>query len=196
MRAAHSSLIAVDVALVPPEWVQDRARQLNQGLRAGGLRLDETHVPHVSLAQLFLSPGAVPLLVERLNLLLKPVRAIPVSALAIVEQRSVVSLLLDRTPELVALHVRLMDALKEWEEEGGDPSAFYAESEPAREKDVEWVANFRAAASYGNFVPHITLGLGTAPPPIEPFDFTADLVGLFHLGRFCTCRVLLRQWRL
>ena len=47
-----------------------------------------------------------------------------------------------------------------------------------------------------HFVPHITLGIGTAPEPGEPFDFLANRTGLFHLGRFCTCRVLLKEWAL
>ena len=157
MGPQESSLIAVDVALVPPEWVQARARRINGALQSGGLHLDAAHVPHITLAQLFLLRGAVPLLMERLNLVWRSVAALPLSVLAVVEQQSTISFLLDRTPQLLELHENLMDALKEWEEEDGDVDAFYSDGEPARENDVDWVANFRTAASYRKFIPHITL---------------------------------------
>lgn len=196
MGAQESSLIAVDVALVPPEWLQARARRINGTLQSGGLHLDAAHVPHITLAQLFLLRGAVPLLIERLNLLWRTVAALPLSVLAVVEQQSTISFLLDRTPKLLELHESLMNALKEWEEEGGDVDAFYSDGEPARENDVDWVTNFRTAASYRKFIPHITLGFGQGPQRIEPFDFVARRAGLFHLGRFCTCRLPLHLWSL
>ena len=144
MGPQDSSLIAVDVALVPPEWVQEHARRINAELLAGGLRLDATHVPHISLAQFFVLRGTVPLLAERLHLVLRAASALPISVLAVVDQQSTISFLLDRTPELLELHEGLMDAVKEWEEEGGDAEAFYSDGESAREKDVDWIVNFRA----------------------------------------------------
>ena len=195
MPAGDNSLIAIDLALVPPEWVQERARRINQELGEGGLQLDTTHVPHLTLAQCFVWRASLPMLIERLSLEWRSAAAVPVSSIALVEQESTVSFLLDRTPELLELHVRLMDALKGWEEEGGDASAFYPEGEPARDKDVSWVANFRTAASYREFIPHITLGFGRSLARSEPFDFLANRVGLFHLGRFCSCRALLHDWR-
>ncbi|MBI3934087.1 MAG: hypothetical protein HY316_05300 [Acidobacteria bacterium] len=196
MEQPRSSLMAVDVALIPPEWVQERARRINRKLLSGELQLDATHVPHVSLAQLFVLRATVPLLIERLGLALSRPRAMQLRALAVVDQQSTISFLLDRTEELLELHEGLMDALKEWEEEGGDADAFYSDGEPARKKDVEWVTSFRTAASYRKFIPHLTLGFGQAPDRIEPFEFVADHVGLYHLGRFCSCRILLHSWRL
>jgi hypothetical protein len=61
---------------------------------------------------------------------------------------------------------------------------------------VFWVAGYRLKSSFHLFEPHITLGHGSAPPPIEPFGFDADTVAVCHLGRFCTCRTVLRQWTL
>jgi len=195
MPAGDNSLIAIDLALAPPERVQERARRINQELAEGGLQFDATHLPHISLAQCFVWRASLPLLIERLSLELRSAAAVPISASALVDQQSTISFLLDRTPELLDLHVRLMDALRDWEEEGGDASAFYSEGEPARDKDVSWVANFRTAASYRKFIPHITLGFGRSSVRIEPFDFLANRVGLFHLGRFCSCRALLHEWR-
>src|SRR5690349_11487430 len=155
MSEAPSSLMAVDVVLVPPDWVQNHARALNAALTGGGLTLDETHVLHISLAQFFVMRGAMPLLVERLQLVLREATAPNLTALAVVEQQSTILWLLDRPQELLDLHLSLMDALKEWEEAGGGAEAFYTDGEPPRDQDVAWVANFRSAASYRKFVPHI-----------------------------------------
>ena len=93
-----------------------------------------------------------------------------------------------------------MDAARPYEEAGGAADAFYSDQDPpreiAREKDIAWVANYRDQASYSSFIPHITLGVGKAPEPGEPFDFVVNRVGLFQLGRFCTCRLLLHEWTL
>jgi 2'-5' RNA ligase superfamily protein len=196
MTDSQSSLMAVDVALTPPDWVQNHARAINLSLADGGLVLDETHVPHISLAQFFVMRGAVPLLVERVHLVLREVSAMNLSALAVVDHKSTILWLLDRPQELLDLHMSLMDALKEWEEPDGGPEAFYSDGEPPRDQDVAWVANFRSAASYRKFVPHITLGFGSAPPRVAPVEFVADRVGLYHLGRFCSCRTLLHEWKL
>lgn len=190
------SLLAIDVALLPPEWVRARARQINRALAPGGLVLDHWHVPHITLAQCFVLREAVPLLVEHLTPALRATAPLSLRVVAVVEQSSVVSFLLEQTAELRSLHERLMDALKEWEEEDGGEDAFYSNGESARDKDVAWVANFRAQASYGNFTPHITLGIGVAPQQVAPFAFLASEVGLYHLGRYCTCRALLHQWAL
>ena len=191
-------MFAVDVALIPPEPVQQQAHLVNALLDGppDGFRFDDTHVPHVSLAQLFTPPATLPLFVGVLDLVLKEQRRLPSRILATVSKERTVAYLLDRTPELWSLHEAVMNAAREWEESEGTARAFYSEGEPPRDKDIEWVANFRTAAGYRKFVPHITLGFGAAPPVGEPFDFVADRVGLFHLGRFCTCRQLLRDWTL
>lgn len=196
MGSEINPLIAVDVALVPPQWVQERAFRVNAELLSGGLRLDATHIPHISLAQFFVFRGAVPLLTERLDLVLRQTPALPISVLTVMEQHSAITFLLDRSPELLELHENIMDAIKQWEEPGGDGEAFYPGGEPARGKDVEWVANYRTAASYRKFIPHITLGFGHTTVGAEPFKFLAQRVGLFHLGRFCACRGLLHEWSL
>jgi 2'-5' RNA ligase len=196
LASNENLLIAIDLALIPPERVQERARRVNRELSAGGLKFDATHMPHITLAQCFAWKASLPLLIERLGLALRDTAAVPTAAIALIDQESTISFLLDRTRPLQKLHESLMDTLKEWEEEGGDASSFHSDGEPVRDKDVDWVKNFRTEASYRNFVPHITLGFGRTAALFEPFDFSADHLGLFHLGRFCTCRLLLKEWPL
>jgi hypothetical protein len=195
---ATGGTIAVDVAIIPPDWVQEKARLLNGSLYGPpeGFRFDETHFPHASLAQFFTMRASLPLLIGVLDIVLSERKRFDVTVLATVAKDRTVSYLLDRTEELWSLHDSLMNAVREWEEQEGTAAAFFCEGETPRDKDIEWVLNYRTAAAYRKFVPHITLGVGDAPATGSPFDFIADRVGLFQLGRFCTCRRLIREWKL
>ena len=108
--------------------------------------------------------------------------------------RNTVWIAVDRSPSLLDLHERLMTALLPFERGTGDPSAFVAGD--ARAGDVQWVSGYRRSAAFSAYTPHITLGHAQAPPDIAPFDFEADVVAACHLGRFCTCRRVIRAWNL
>jgi hypothetical protein len=101
---------------------------------------------------------------------------------------------LDRGAEIVALHESLMEALRGVERPGGTPAAFV--DGDARVRDLLWVASYRLQSSFGAYTPHITLGHAAEPPQIEPFEFAADTVAACQLGRFCSCRRILRTWTL
>ena len=194
-----SDRMAIDVALLLPEPVQERSRAVNAALWAGrpdGFRFDATHLPHITLAQQFVRRASLPALTERIDPVLHRVQPLALRLVGVGSSETALHFGVEPTPDLQRLHENLMDALQPLEEADGSAEAFYSEGEPAREKDIEWVRQYRIKASYANFVPHITLGIGRAPELLEPFEFTADQVALCHLGRFCTCRVVLREWRL
>jgi hypothetical protein len=100
----------------------------------------------------------------------------------------------EKTQALVDLHLHLMDALRPFERTGGTEAAFF--NHDARLGDVEWVAHFRRNSSYAAFTPHITLGHATALPSVESLAFDATTIAACHLGRFCTCRRVFKQWDL
>jgi hypothetical protein len=101
---------------------------------------------------------------------------------------------IERSPELVALHEQLLQAAEPFEVTTGDSSAFFGDD--ARDRDVRWVREFRQQSSLDRFTPHITLGHASEPPVIEPMAFVATSVAVCHLGRFCTCRRVIRAWDL
>ena len=193
-----SDRMAIDVALLLPEEIRARAEALHSTLREqrpDGFRFDETHHPHISLAQQFVRQARLPALIERVDSVLRGLSPLSLRVLGVRPYASVTHFLLERAPELVKLHETLMQAVEPFEEPTGAAEAFYSQDdEPARPEDVDWVRQYRSHASYANFVPHVTLGIGIVPESRETFAFTAHHVGLFHLGRFCTCRVLLRKW--
>jgi hypothetical protein len=101
---------------------------------------------------------------------------------------------IERTPELVTLHEQIQQVTEPFEVDTGDASAFFGAE--ARDRDVRWVREFRRESSFERFTPHITLGHASEPPVIEPFDFVATTIAVCHLGRFCTCRRVVRAWDL
>lgn len=191
-------LLALDVAILPPADVRDLAVALSASFPAAeseGLRLDENNLPHVTLTQQFVRRGDLDRVLDRLD---GVVRGQPRLALQVTgagrTPGGTVSMAVERTEALVSLHGRLMDALQEFEQAGGGPGAFI--DLDARAADVAWVAGYRPRSSFLNYAPHITLGHASEPPRIEPLAVEATTVAACHLGRFCTCRRVLRTWEL
>ena len=196
-------IMVVDVALLLPEPVQERVRGINAALWAqekDGFRFDATHLPHITLVQLFVQQKNLPALVKSIDSVLRSVSQLLLRVVGIGRAGTTSHFLLERMPELQDLHEKLMDAVAPLEEPPGTTAAFFASGEPARPSDVEWVAQYRSQASRNNYWPHITLGVGSpkeSPKELmEPFDFAASRVALCHLGRFCTCRAVLHEWNL
>jgi 2'-5' RNA ligase len=191
------SLIALDIAVLPPDDVTQRAIALSASLPAAesqGLCLGPDYLPHVTLVQAFVDEREiVPLFTQVEDIV--PER--PPLHLRVSGGRSGASSVwmgIEPALVLVELHQHLLDAVLPFERADGDVSAFFGGD--ARERDVRWVAQYRETSSGRAFQPHITLGHASHSPVIEPFDFTATRVAACHLGRFCSCRRVLRAWHL
>lgn len=200
------TLVALDVAILPPPDVAARAIALSAALpaRPGSsgpgdtgserLVLDGDHLPHVTLTQHFVHARELELAFSHVDAVLATQQPLPLVVTGGGRSGQTLWMSVKRTPELFNLHEWLMDALHGLERQGGGPRAFYGGD--GRVRDVSWVRGFRLKASGSAFTPHITLGHGPDVPAIEPFTFEATTVAACHLGRFCTCRGVLRAWSL
>jgi 2'-5' RNA ligase len=192
---APSSLIAIDVAIVPPPAVWQQAIELSAALPEAeslGLRLDAERMPHVTLTQQFVAAESLDAALEQIGSTLAGVAALRLSVTGAGRGHSAVWMAIAPTPALIDLHTRLMDGLIPFERPGATEAAFVGGD--ARPGDIAWVAGFRRSSSYAAFTPHITLGHASTPPAVEPLTFDATTIAACHLGRFCTCRRVLRQW--
>ena len=190
-------LLALDVALLPPPEVRQRAIELNAALpveESQGLQLDEEHHPHVTLTQAFIRADELHLALDRVNDVLRGLRPLTVEVTGGGRNGSTLWMAIERAPRLVELHEQLMEALRGFERTGGSRAAFV--DGDGRMGDVVWVTGYRLKSAFQDFTPHITLGHGEHTPDIEPFTFQATTVAACHLGRFCTCRRVLREWEL
>jgi 2'-5' RNA ligase len=192
-----SDLLALDVAILPPPDVRDRAIGLNADLRgdpAHRLALGESRLPHVTLTQQFIRADELEPAFVRMDDVLRDQRPLTVRVTGGAKGGHSVWMAIESTAELMGLHERLMEALRGFERPGAGPAAFF--DGDARAADVLWVGGYRLKSSFGSFAPHITLGRGGEPPHIDPFTFRATTVAACHLGRFCSCRRVSRSWEL
>jgi 2'-5' RNA ligase len=197
-------LVAIDIALLLPEGANQRAKAANAAMLAARsqgserLRFDATHLPHITLVQMFVRAASLPALIERIDPIIDSHwRSFPPLVLRVTGVGSSITaahFVIEPNPSFQALHEELMHAVQPFEEFGGTAEAFYSNGEPPRDGDVAWVARFRAKSSHENFYPHITLGVGQPLEFREPFEFTSDRAAVCRLGRFCSCRVVLREW--
>ena len=158
------------------------------------LRLDAQHLPHITLTQHFVNYDELDGAYAEIDELLERQRPLHITITGGGQSAHTLWMAVERTPELLDLHERLMQALKSLERTAGDAHAFFEGS--GRVGDVHWVAAFRQNSSFGAFTPHITLGHGERPPAVDRIAFNATAIAACHLGRFCACRRVLRAWEL
>lgn len=159
-----------------------------------GLQLDADHMPHITLTQQFVRLDDLDAIGERVDETLRGQPPLTIRVTGGGKGAGSVWMAVERTHALARLHERLMETLRGFERPGGGPAAFFERD--ARVGDVVWVTGYRRKASLSAYTPHITLGHAKAPPPIDPFTFEATTVAACQLGRFCSCRRVLRSWEL
>jgi 2'-5' RNA ligase len=189
--------VAIDIAILPPAQVSERAIALSAALppaESQGLLLGPDRLPHITLTQQFVPVDQLDVLLAQVDRVVRGHEPLPLRVTGGGKGNSSVWVSIAHSPTLVSLHERLLEATASIEVEDGDVSAFLGDA--AREPDVRWVREFRRESSFVRFTPHITLGHAEEPPDIEPMDFLATRIAVCHLGRFCTCRRVIRAWDL
>jgi hypothetical protein len=191
-------LIAIDVAIIPPKSVYDWAVKINNELWAEhhlGYKMDETHLPHISLFQAFVREQEIEIINETIAKQLTqhhPLQLIAKGG----STETHTDLEVSRTDEIQALHESLMRALKKYVQPKASPEAYYQDPKIGiRKKTIKWVEDF-ASHAYVNFGPHITIMVGVGEEIRGEKEFTADRVVNCHLGDFNSCRKILAEWRL
>src|SRR5688572_25519373 len=122
------SLIAIDVAILPPPEVTATAIRLSAALAGEdreALRLDADHLPHITLTQQFVRLDEVEEAIACVAGVLGDVAALTLRVTGGGGGESSVWMAIDRTPALAALHGRLMESLRGLERSGGGPTAFF-----------------------------------------------------------------------
>lgn len=188
---------AIDIAILPPADVSARAVALSAALpvaESQGLLLGGDRLPHITLTQQFVRSESLDALLAQIDRVVGGQSRLRLRVTGGGKISNAVWMSIERTPELAGLHERLEQVTEPFEVSTGDPSAFFGDD--ARDRDARWVEEFRRESSFERFTPHITLGHAAAPPFVEPFDFVATTIAVCHLGRFCTCRRVIRAWSL
>ena len=193
-----SSLLALDVAILPPPEISQLAVELSAGIDRDSdddLQLGSDQLPHITLTQQFVRAEEVGAAIESLDSALARTIRLQLRITGGGRMNRSLWIAIERSPALVELHDGLMATLARFEQPVGSAAAFVDGN--ARPGDIRWVAGYRAKSSFAAYTPHITLGHGNdGPPAIATRVFTATTVAACHLGRFCTCQRVLRAWEL
>ena len=188
-------MIAVDVVLLPPEEVMDKAVKINGELveKTGdtGIILDsEKCLPHVTLAM-----GCVE--EEDLSHIDNILRSIaedllPITLKTIPFEKGPASLRIEKNRDIELLHELVMIRMSRFFTHEVSKNMIYdSQKEEIAELTFDYIRNFTTKSSFENYTPHITLGPGNADLQVGSFEFVTSRLALCHLGNYCTCRKIL-----
>jgi 2'-5' RNA ligase len=197
--------IAVDAVLLPSDEVADEAIRINRELlkntESDYVLTPTDRIPHLSLVMGSLRPKSIPevsRLLQEIASITPPIElyfsGIGVRINPIGEP--IATLTVERAAALRSLHEEISRALSPHLAEDAAAEGFigYPDVKPS---SVAWVKDYRIAASFERFSPHITLGIGRPDTSISPLrQGRAERLALCHLGNYCTCRKVLFEGRL
>lgn len=203
--AAQPEVVAIDVLLEPDASLAERATQLNARLRASqarGFALDATHVPHLTVVQMYVRRddlGSIG------NVIRKVLEDSPAPAeLEVVGidaapwgGSSIVTLRVEAASALLRMQEALVAALIPLAAPAGDAAAFVRDPPETSIDDatISYVSTFLLKNTGEKYQPHVTIGLTT--PAVastlkkEPFKrqkFAITNVALYQLGYSGTAR--------
>src|SRR4051794_13997468 len=204
--SAGTSVVAINILLLPDPDMTWHARDLNRQLRTNdpsGFALDETHVPHISLLHQYVRSQDLPRIFEAVEPIATRAHLVgrELSAKGVEHEssngRETNTLSVQKTPELAALQQELIAALQPYRQAGGTAAAFYTrgDSPTVDASSIDYVASFVEKRSGDQFKPHITLGSSDLAfaeklkaQETKPFTFKIADIGIFQLGNSGTAR--------
>jgi len=199
-------ILAVDLALLLPDDVNEQAIKVNRHLweqSHQGFLFDDSHIPHLTLAQQFVERERLPEIRQTIGELLASLSS-PLLQIVGYELRprsdSSHNVWWDihETAELQAFRQQVMKTLEPFITLGGSAESFFLDPGSSAEDElVGWVRDFRSRVANQTYRTHLSLGKGLTPPPLSfPIDFKPTTVALCHMGKFGTCRKILGSWML
>jgi 2'-5' RNA ligase superfamily len=207
MQSSDDALIAIDVLLEPDQTMVGRSRALNARLRGNypaGYELDATHAPHVTLLQRFVRAKDIDAVTAALTKVLAAERptALTLNTKGIDYVMwggvAVTVFVVERTPELMRLHQKVIDAVAPFSRGGGNAAAFAGGD--ANVETIGWVETFVPKSAGENYLPHVTAGVASEAfvkqlkaAPYEAFPFKPADVAVYQLGNFGTASKKLWQ---
>jgi phosphoserine phosphatase len=198
MQPTSDKLIAIDILLEPDKTMVARARAVNARLRgnhSAGYELDATHAPHVTLLQRFVRVKDFDAVTAAVSKVLAAERPLDLQLKAkgldyvIWGGVAVTVLVVERTPELMRLHEKVIDAVAPFSVSGGTAAAFVGAD--ANAETIGWVETFVPKSSGKDYLPHVTSGVASEAfvkqlkaEPFAAVTYKPVGVGVYQLGNF------------
>jgi phosphoserine phosphatase len=209
MQTTDDKLIAIDVLIEPDQMMIGKSRAVNARLRENfpaGYELDASHAPHVTLLQRFVQAKDIDAVIDAISKVLVAERPTEIQLkvsgcdYVIWGGKAVTAFIVERTPELMRLHQKVLDAVAPFSVSGGTAAAFVGTE--INSETIGWVEAFIPKSSGEHYVPHVTLGVANEDfvkrikaESYEAFTFKADGVAIYQLGNLGTATKMLWQYR-
>jgi 2'-5' RNA ligase len=186
--------IAIDVVLLLPENINNICKELNKGSdKKDYISFEDGYNPHLTLGMGSPLVNDIGSFKKELNIMLKKFK-VPEIQITGLGSGKYDYFSFEVTESLQGLHNNVFDLISKHSAGPVTTENFYEMTEPG--SLINWVNNFKINSAYGNYHPHITLGIGIADMPLEfPISFKPVSVGFFHLGKHGTCKKLLSEFR-
>lgn len=201
------NVIAIDVLLIPSEEMNAQALQLNSLINQNNpetIRLDENHVPHITLLQCFINESDLPKVNTALEGLFEIIKddSLKAESLFYYEDKaeSFSMIRVKNSAPLMEIHKKTIELLKPFIVSNGTEKSFVQNPDGSSisESTVEYVPNFVEKYSYENFDPHISLGVAQtilldslAQNVFKAIQFKAASMSVYQLGDHGTAQKLL-----
>jgi 2'-5' RNA ligase len=191
-------IIAIDVVLVPPKEIIEKALEINaklSGVISGEYpKMGDDCVPHNTLCMGFVDEEKIDEIKKILSMVAEHTNQIKIDVNKCDQHAdSGIWWFIKKSKELETLHNAIAKSLHKYFLNEGDESAYVGEN--IAQSSIEWPKKFKEKHSFENYNPHITLGFGEYKD-LTPFSFEAKELALFHLGPCNTCRKKLGSWKL
>jgi len=209
MKTTTDQLIAIDVLLEPDHAMIEKSNSTNARLRGNypaGYALDASHAPHVTMLQRYVRVKDLDAVTAALTKVFATEQPTDLRLkakgyeYAIWSGVAVTVFVVERAPELMRLHQKVIDAVETFSVNGGTSAAFI--DTPSNAEIVGYVEQFVPKSSGEHYWPHVTLGVanedfvkGMKAQPFEAFTFKVDGVAIYQLGNFGTASKKLWEYQ-
>ena len=194
--------IAVDVVLLPPDEIMEKAIEVNQALlNAFNNKMilnKQNCFPHISLAMGCIKKEDTPEIdrvlkdiAEKFSPMKLTISDIRTEAIPTGEKVS--GFVIVKTKDLQLLHETVMNKLSPYFTYNVSSDMVYAlPDQQVEEVTTYWIKNYPKESSFENFSPHITIGFGEVEGENSglkfPIQFSVSKLALCHVGNYCVCR--------
>lgn len=194
----NDTVIAIDVLLTPSKKMHDHALDLSAAIKKNNpstLQLDENHIPHITLLQCYVKENDLPEIEKSLNGLFGEVDLNNLFASRLVynkeAEESFSTIQITPSEELTKIHEETLRRVKPFMLQDGPESAYVPnpDDSPIDKFTLEYVPKFVESYSYGNFDPHISLGVAQtqfldslSDTVFQPMTFRASSLSIYQMG--------------
>jgi 2'-5' RNA ligase len=192
-------MYALDLALIPPIEVIERAISISAGLKSSKIKLNKFNmIPHISLSMAAIDLNRSYKVLDKLEDLASKTQKLKINIYGVykaqVLSEPVCGWGIATSDGLLELHETANKLLRAYHDDDFGLDAF-AEADLVDPITKSFVEDYDLKSAKNNYQAHLTLGFGEIDRQ-EEFSFVVNNMSLYQLGNFCTCNKLISRFEL